>query len=272
MGKIADRKDLLISHLRKCGTLSVADIAAYFVISLPTARRMCAQLEHEQRVMRTHGGIRFVPSVDTPYAFDAIDGEFNKEKADIARNASSLVKDNQIIFLESGTTIKQFALALANRIQDGRLNNVSVYTNSLVNLEILEKVCKVTLIGGIYRPERRDFCGFLSERLLRTLRFNACFIGADGLSINDGIMAMDVDTVRVDELLIERSTESYILVHSGKFNKHSFISYCAVREVSAIITDSQLPPETVSEYKNAGVNLICTQPAVDNLAKTFSTA
>ena len=257
MGKIVDRKNLLISHLEKCGKLSVADIADFFRTSLPTARRMCAQLEKEQRVMRIHGGIRFVPPVETPYAFDAIDGEYSREKADIAKKACSLVKDNQIIFLESGTTLKQFALALANRIQGGHLSNIAVYTNSLVNLEILEKVCKVTMVGGVYRPERRDFCGFLSEKLLRTMRFNACFVGADGLSINDGIMAMDTETVRIDELLIERSTESYILVHSEKFNKHSFISYCTVHEVSAIITDSQLPPETIKEYEAAGVNLMC---------------
>jgi DeoR/GlpR family transcriptional regulator of sugar metabolism len=257
MGKISDRKISLISYLEKKGKLSVAEIAAYFSISLPSARRICAQLEKEQCIMRTHGGIRFVPPVETPYAFDAIDGEYSREKANIAENGSALVKDNQIIFLESGTTIKQFALALANRIKDGQLNNITVYTNSLVNLEILEKVCKITLIGGVYRPERRDFCGFLSEKLLRTLRFSACFLGADALSINDGIMAMDVETVRIDELLIERSAESYILVHSEKFNKHSFLSYCSVQEVSAIITDSRLPDETARDYRAAGVNLIC---------------
>jgi DeoR/GlpR family transcriptional regulator of sugar metabolism len=257
MGKVTDRQDKLIDYLEKQGKLSVADIAAFFDISLPTARRMCAQLEKKQRIMRTHGGIRFVPPVETPYAFDAIDGEFSSEKTAIAENASALVNDNQIIFLESGTTVKQFAIALAARIREGQLSKIAVYTNSLVNLEILEPACKVTLVGGVYRPERRDFCGFLSEKLLRTLRFDACFIGADGLNLSDGIMAMDIETVRIDELLIERSASSYILVHSEKFSKHSFISYCAVQEVSAIITDSKLSQETVKEYHAAGVHLVC---------------
>jgi DeoR/GlpR family transcriptional regulator of sugar metabolism len=257
MGKIADRKSQLIDRLENCGKMSVTDIAAFFQISLPTARRMCAQLEKEQQVIRTHGGVRFVPSVKTSYAFDIIDSKYSEEKAAIAKNASMLVKNDQIIFLESGTTVKQFALALAVRIRNKQLSNIAVYTNSLVNLEILESVCKVNLVGGVYRPERRDFCGLLSERLLRTLRFNACFIGADGLNLSDGIMAMDVETVRLDELLIERSAQSYILVHSEKFTKHSFISYCAVKDVSAIISDSRLSKTIVKEYQAAGVNLIC---------------
>jgi DeoR/GlpR family transcriptional regulator of sugar metabolism len=257
MGKIADRKSQLISHLGNCGKMSIADIARFFQISLPTARRMCAQLEKEQQIIRTHGGIRFVPPVETSYAFDVIDGEYSEEKAAIAKSAGMLVRNNQIIFLESGTTVKQFAIALAVRIRNKQLNHIAVYTNSLVNLEILEPVCKVNLVGGVYRPERRDFCGLLSERLLRTLRFDACFIGADGLNLSDGIMAMDIETVRLDELLIGRSAQSYILAHSEKFTKHSFISYCAVKDVSAIISDSRLAEAIVKEYHAAGINLIC---------------
>lgn len=257
MGKIADRKNQLIEYLEKRGKLSVADIAGLFNIALPSARRLCAQLESDPRIMRTHGGIRFIPPLETPYAFDALDGEFSSEKTAIAKYASSLVKSNQIIFLESGTTVKQFAIALSAHINGKELSNVAVYTNSLVNLEILEPVCKVTLVGGVYRRERRDFCGFLSEKLLRTLRFDACFIGADGLNLKDGIMAMDIETVRIDELLIERSAQPYILVHSEKFYKRSFISYCAVKDASAIITDSKLLPEIVKDYQAAGINLIC---------------
>jgi len=257
MGKIADRKNQLINHLEKCGKLSVADIAGMFNIALPSARRLCVQLEKEHHIMRTHGGIRFIPPLETPYAFDTLDGEFSSEKAAIARYASTLVKNKQIIFLESGTTVKQFAIALSARISGGQLANVAVYTNSLVNLEILEPVCKVTLVGGVYRPERRDFCGFLSEKLLRTLRFDACFIGADGLNLDDGIMAMDMETVRIDELLIERSDQPYILVHSEKFYKRSLISYGAVKEASVIITDSKLAPEIVGEFQAAGINLVC---------------
>ncbi|MDR1901396.1 MAG: DeoR/GlpR family DNA-binding transcription regulator [Treponema sp.] len=257
MKKTEDRKDQLIEYLKQRGKLSVSEIAEFYGVSLPTARRMCAQLEKEQRAMRTHGGIRFVPDIKTTYAFETIDAEYNTEKEAIARSASALVKNKQTIFLESGTTVKHFAVALAERIRDGQLADISVFTNSLVNLDILESVCSVMVVGGYYRHERRDFCGFLCEKMLRTLRFNACFIGADAVNLNDGIMAMDAETVRLDELLIERSDQAFILAHSEKFRKHSLISYCAVQDVSTIITDSKLPDEILREYQAAGVKVIC---------------
>jgi DeoR/GlpR family transcriptional regulator of sugar metabolism len=257
MKKIEDRKDRLIEYLEHKGKLSVSEIAEFFKISLPTARRLCAQLERERLVMRTHGGIRFVPPIKTTYTFDAFDAEYYAEKDIIAKYAAGLVKNNQIIFLESGTTVKHFAAALAERIRGGQLSDISVFTNSLVNLDILEPVCNVTVVGGLYRQERRDFCGFLCEKMIRTLRFNACFLGADALDLNEGIMAMDIETVRLDELLIERSDQPVILAHSEKFHKHSLISYCSVHDVSTIITDSNLSADIRRGYQTAGINLIC---------------
>jgi DeoR/GlpR family transcriptional regulator of sugar metabolism len=259
-GKISakeERKNHLINILEQRGKLSVAEIAELYKISMPTARRICAQLENEQRAMRIHGGIRFVPSIKVAYQFDAIDLEYNDEKTAIAKNAVGLVQNKQCIFVESGTTVKHFAMALAEYIRSGHLSDVSVFTNSLVNLEILEPVCKITVIGGLYRSERRDFCGFLCEKLIRTLRFDVCFIGADGVSLTDGIMASDIETVRLDELLIEHSNKSIVLTNSEKFQKHSLISYSSIRDISTIITDSKLPPEILREYRDAGIDIVC---------------
>jgi DeoR/GlpR family transcriptional regulator of sugar metabolism len=256
MNKIEERKNKLVGCLEQKGKLSVAEVADLFRISLPTARRLCAQLEQERKAMRTHGGIRFIPEIKVSYTFDTIDAEHNAEKEAIARYACGMVKNNGIVFLDAGTTVKHLALALADRIRNGQLSGISVFTNSLVNLEILEPVCKVTVIGGLYRKERRDFCGFLAEKMLRTLRFNICFIGADALNLADGIMAMDIETVRLDELLIGRSDQSICLVHSEKFQKFSLISICAVRDVSSIVTDKKIDPAILREYQAAGVNIL----------------
>jgi DeoR/GlpR family transcriptional regulator of sugar metabolism len=257
MGKIADRKVRLIEYLKEKGKLSVSEVGELFGISLPSARRFCAGLEKEQLVIRTHGGIRFIPPIETAYTFDVLDTEYNAEKETIAKNAIGMVKDNQCIFLEAGTTVKQFAIVLAGRIRKGEFPNLKVFTNSLANLEVLEPVCSVTMIGGLYRPERRDFSGFLCEKLLHTLRFDQCFLGADAINLADGIMGMDIETVRLDEILVMRSDKTIILTNSEKFRKHSLISYCSVDDVSAIITDSKLPKDIEKEFEEAGINILC---------------
>lgn len=251
------RKKQILELLEKSGKLSASDIAAAFNISLPTVRRLSRSLAEEGKVLRTHGGIRHTPQIESQYSFNVKSQEYSEEKECIANYACSLVKPGQTVFLESGTTVQQLAVSLAARMRKGELYDVIVFTNSLLNLEILHPICKVTLLGGVYRPERKDMIGYLCERIIRGLRFDHAFIGADAINLKDGIMALDIETVRFDELLVSRSEETSILVHSAKFQKHSLISYASFDEVTRIVTDTNLPEDTLNAYAWLGPKLVC---------------
>jgi DeoR/GlpR family transcriptional regulator of sugar metabolism len=257
MKKLHYRKDHLVGLLSEKGEISIAEIAELYDISLPSVRRLCAQLDKEGRVIRTHGGIRSIQVKKSGYKFEVIDAEFAEEKAAIAQYAVGLVKNRQAIFLESGTTLKQFAIALAEHLAAGELSDVLIFTNSMVNLEILQSVCKVYVIGGLYRTERRDFCGFIGEKIVRTLRFDKCFIGADGINLESGIMALDAETSHLDELLVKNSEKTIVLSNSEKFMKKSLVPYCSVNDIEMIVTDSKLPRQIRDDYKNAGVDVVC---------------
>ena len=257
MHKLSYRKDHLVELLQEKGELQVSAIAELYGISLPSVRRLCSLLEKEKRAIRIHGGLRSLRVKNNSYQFEVLDTEYAMEKAAIAQYAVSLVKNRQSLFLESGTTLKQFAIALAGRLQKNELSDVVIFTNSMVNLEILQPVSKVILVGGLYRPKRRDFCGFLSEKLIRSLRFDVCFIGADGINLKNGIMAMDADTVHLDELLIKNSEKTILLSNSEKFFKNSLIPYCSVNDIHLIVTDSMLPKHIQDSFIAANANVVC---------------
>lgn len=246
----------LLTVLEKEERVATTRIAEIFGISLPTARRLCAQMEEEGLGMRIHGGLRYIPLINTKYTFDDVEQEFILEKKSIASAACDLIESHRTVYLESGTTIKQVAIALADRIRSGQITNVNVFTNSLVNLDILESLCPVNLIGGLYRPDRRAFSGLLCERMIRSLHFDICFTGADAISLTDGIMATDVETARLDEELIKCSTQSIVLAHSEKFKKRSLISYSSVYAVTAFITDNNIPASIKQAFLDASIKVI----------------
>jgi len=257
MKKTAVRKEELLSALTQRGKMSIKEISERFDISLPTARRMCSQLFESGLVLRTHGGIRHLPEIKSNYSFDKLMMQNSQEKVRIAQFAATLVSDNQVIFLESGTTIRELAIALAERIHNKQLSKIMVFTNSLINLKILSSVCDVVMIGGLFREERQDFIGYFSERIIRGLRFDYCFIGADAINLQDGMMALDSDTVHFDELLVSRSARLVVLAHSAKFSSHSLISYASINDAYMFVTDSGLPEETAKAYENAGAKIVC---------------
>ena len=257
MNKLKYRKDHLVELLQEKGELQVSAIAELYGISLPSVRRLCANLEKEKKAIRTHGGLRTIHEKNDPYEFEIIDTEYAVEKAAIAQYAVNLIGNRQSVFLESGTTLKQFAKALAGRLQKAEILDSVIFTNSLVNFEILQPISKVILIGGLYSPERRNFYGFLCEKLIRSLRFDVCFMGADGISLENGIMALDAETVRLDELLIKNSEKSILLSNSEKFSKNSLLPFCSVKDIHMIVTDSKLPKHIQDDYTAANVNVVC---------------
>lgn len=257
MYKTDQRKNEVLNMLISCESLSVHEIVQKLGVSLPTARRLCAGLADENKVVRVHGGIKRLPTHDAIYSFDSLRNEHIEEKTAIAKYASTLVQNNQVIFLEAGTTLRLFALALAERIRNQELSNVLIFTNSLINLDILYPIqSNIQLIGGQYRDERKDFIGYISELALKGLRFHYCFMGADAVSLGDGAMAMDMDTVRFDTQLVTHAEKTVILAHSEKFEKHSLISYIPLHKVHTIITDQGLDASIAADYRERNIPLV----------------
>jgi DeoR family galactitol utilization operon repressor len=174
----------------------------------------------------------------------------------IAIHASRLIQDKQIIFIESGSTTLAFAQAIVERIQNHELSNIVVFTNSLINMQVLSPVCEVSLVGGIYRESQKDFRGYITERVVSWLTFDYCILGADAISLKEGIMAFDIDSVRLVETLINRSKNSVVLADSSKFYQHSLISIVPANRVSLILTDSGLDEELYNKYLDIKANLL----------------
>lgn len=256
MNKADQRRKELLEMLLISESVSVGEIAEKLRISLPTARRLCVQMATEGKVTRVRGGVKQLAQSRSNYSFDSLRNEHVEEKVRIAKYASNLIQSNQVVFLESGTTLRHFSIALAERIRNGELTNVIIFTNSLVNLDILYQVTNIQMIGGLYRDERKDFVGYLSELSLKGLRFNYCFLGADAISLTDGVMAIDMDTVRFDAELVTHAEKTVILAHSDKFKKHSLISYVDVSKVDYLITDNGLEKEIADEYYKRNIPLV----------------
>jgi len=262
LGKILTRENLFLQILDQQKELSIKETTGLMNISEATARRMFIKLEKQNKLIRCFGKVMSLQNYSSqgfyPYEYNRLMNENSTEKARISKRACSFLNDGDAIFIGGGTTTYQFALALADRIKQGDLKSVIITTNSLSNLEALENVSKVVLIGGDYRPSRRDFCGYLAERLIRTLHFSKCFLGVDGIDIENGLMAIEIETARLDELIISRSKDTYVLTSSDKFSKNFFISYAPITRVQHIITDSALPQPKRDDMEKLLIETICT--------------
>ncbi len=251
-----DREQELISRLSIVQKLSLSEAMELLSISQSTARRLFSKLEQDGKVIRTHGGIQSTNHAMAEYSFEHGAKINIEQKTAIGREAAKFLEDGDVIFCDSGTTIRCFCAEMVQRLQKDSLN-VIVYTNSLANLEILSPYLQVKLVGGEYRANRKDFCGYLAEQALNGLYFTKCFLGADGCVAGRQFTTTDFETLRVNEIAMRNAEKTFMLVDSTKFALSSHVAYAPVQQIHTIITDNGIADETLANLKQSKVHVVC---------------
>ena len=255
MKKSEVRSSRLLEMLQLNRRLGVTTVADSLGISVATVRRLLARLEVEGKVIRTHGGVRLAPHLGADYSYYLSSTHRSREKALIGRAAAEIVASGDSLFLDSGTTVLKLAESLSLRLQAGGLKAIVVLTNSLALVEALARWCKVILVGGEARVERRDVCGSITEETLRQFHVSRAFFGADAIDIQSGFMTTDERTAKMNEIVLRNAKHVYVLADSEKFGRDSFIRYAALGEVETIFTDPGMPEATHREFMNAGARI-----------------
>mgnify|MGYP001425910281 CR=1 FL=1 len=262
---MSNRYQEFLNLLIQKGRLNLKEICDYFDVSDSTARRLCIEAEKDGEGIRIYGGgIQSLKalSFQGEYSFESKTLQNIREKKAIAYYASKLVESNEVIYISSGTTTGQFMSYLSKRVSNGEIHNVTVMTNSLVNVEMAANSLPVILTGGKFRSKRRDFAGQIAEAAVSNAHFSKCFIGVDGIELPNGLISSDTDTDNLDRLATSRSDVVFILADYTKFTSKSYICYQPFLQKHIIVTDSNLSESYAKLASENGISLILVD--IDN--------
>jgi DeoR family fructose operon transcriptional repressor len=125
---------------------------------------------------------------------------------------------------------------------------------------VLARWCKVLLVGGEVRTERRDLCGPLAEETLRRFRITRAFLGADAVHLQGGFMTTDESTARLNELVLRGAGGACVLADAEKFSRDSFVSYARLRDIELVLTDASISDLSVASFREAGATVHVAEP------------
>lgn len=246
MNKVLKNENMLLQELSTRKVLTLQDAMSILKVSESTARRLFVNLEKKGMCVRNNGNIRMLENdLTNIYVYESLEKTNILEKDVIANKAITLLKSNDIIFLDSGTTLAKFSAKIAEALKNKRLTNLTIYTNSFMNFTILKDCAKIILLGGEYRENRKDFCGMIPEIIIREICINKSFIGADGYKKNAGFTAIDLETVRLQRAIIESSEENYILADEKKFKRACGMCFAREKNIARIITNDKRSIEKI---------------------------
>ena len=231
------RENEIMSRLSDDGALTVSTLATELGVSEVTIRGDLRSLEQQGMLVRTRGGAR-----PTTWKHILQREKINVEvKQRIAQQAATMVRDEDTVMMEAGTTTAMIARHLTAR------RGVQIVTNSALvfNTARANPALNVILTGGVFRRESESFVGPTAERSIADFNTRIAFLGTDGFSPERGLTTRFVEGAQVASLMSERAEETWLVADSSKFGQAGFVSFLPIDKITGIITDSGLSTEAV---------------------------
>jgi len=246
-----ERRRLILEMVKSDGRVLVGSLAKHFRTSQVTIRKDLDVLQSQGLILRSHGGA--LPA-QTGVLEDPTLREkeklHRKEKLQIAAAAAHMVKEGQVIILDSGTTTTAIARALRE------FENLTVITNAVnIAAELSGSSVEVLLTGGTLRKNSFSLVGPIAEETLHRLNADILFLGVDGFDIHYGLSTPNLLEAKVNRAMMDVARLTVAVCDSSKFGRRSLSSIAQVSEIQHLICDRGISKHDLAALKKAGLEI-----------------
>ena len=226
-----ERYQIILDHLGAEGAATVPELAVLLGASQATVRRDLNVLAKEGRLNKVFGGATSIRQMGLrEERVQSRELLMLPEKDAIARYAATLVRDEDFVFIDSGTTAACMIPHLKN-------SKAVFVTNGVAQAHrLLNAGHTVYLIGGRLRPETEAAVGAEAMKALLQFNFSKAFMGTNGISLEEGFSTPDVEEANIKREVIERSFVSFVVADHTKFNLAFSVTFASL-EACCILTD-----------------------------------
>jgi len=235
--------------------LTIKQLSQFLHVSEMTIRRDMQLLGENNLISQVYGGVVPVSGSeqnDTTYIADEEQQKNKALKLLIAQKAATLIRRNDVVFFDSGSTVQLLAEQLP---KDFLCTAISSSFNALC---ILTKLPNSTVItpGGVFSHKPKVFYDQESIKAIQRYRANIAFIGATGYELDMGPTCAYVEDAPLKHAIIKSSKEKVLLIDSSKFGLVSTCSFAKISDFTTVITDSGIPREYAEQLAENNVQLI----------------
>ena len=232
------RFEIILRELNENRAASVPRLCQLTGASEATIRRDLNALAKQGHLSKVHGGAVLAESefqgkeqdVDTKNLLH------QEEKERIARYAAGLVEDQDVVFLDAGTTTYRMVEYLKE-------SKAIFVTNGVACAQrLLELGLRGYILGGCLKGGTGAVVGAQALEGLEQYNFTKAFLGINGITISQGFTTPDPEEAAVKRKATQQAYLTYILADSSKFDKVTAAAVIPL-EKGCIITEALPNPK-----------------------------
>ena len=249
------RQSRIEEYLQKVEFASLDELSEHVDASQSTVRRDLTILETKGTVRRTHGGARIVTPRSDEFTFSARDTHQLAEKQAIGLACAELIKPNQTVIIDAGTTVYHVARHLESKTPQ-------IVTNSLPvgNLFASANKLEVVISGGVIYPRLGVLVGPLAVEAFSKIHADVAIMSAGGIT-PDGITNSHGLLIEIQRAMIQAAQRVIFCFDHTKLGRQSVSPLCDLSSVDVVVTDAAAPLEIVENLRRAQVEVIIAPPA-----------
>ncbi len=252
MNKKERRQADLIKIIETYGNLPTKEIASMLHVSQMTIYRDLKELSSKSGIALSPAeNSKNDTSAPPPYNLLQAIHESNDQKERIGKFASTLIKHDDIIILDTGSTIDRM---LSYIPENKNISVVCFNANVLCKLRHKQGI-KIFFAGGIYHPNTELCESAEGIMFLSRLRANKVFLSAAGVHETLGVTCANEYEIATKKAILESASEHILLADSQKFGQVRSSYFCDLDDVHHVITDQKLSPKWQQTLKSLRIAL-----------------
>lgn len=239
-----ERQTLIREILMQEDKIRIIDLAKRLHVTPETIRSDLDELEKQNVVRREHGYASAVLGIGE-LPFYVRDKENTEKKRRVAYRAFQEIKDGQVVFLDSGSTVLAGLPFLANR-KDLLIATNSIplaYQAGLMNLEVI--LCGGRLMNVGMRTYGNEVTDMIDQ-----ISFDLSILGTDGFNTAcGGFTALSYQEIAIKRHIMNRSENIMMVTDNSKFEKKAAFTFCKFQEIDVLVTN-KITPEQLEVVKD----------------------
>lgn len=250
------RLQLMEEYINSRDVVTIPELLEKFQISMNTVRRDLSELERKGKIKKIYGGAkRAEPSGNSSDFLIEYAERNNKNAAQkyaIAHKASSFISEDDIIFIDTGTSTVPLFQQLTS------FHHLTIVTNSIYVLYSALDVPQFTVIGlpGTLKHKTASLVGEQCVQMIKQYNFSKAFMACSAFSLENGASNSSMEEYTIKREVIARSAERHLLIDASKFNKSSLMSYAAADDFDYVITEQMPDQKYVHYFKEHDIRLV----------------
>lgn len=246
----AERRRSIMHTLQQNGKVYASELSKSLQVSEDTIRRDLRELASAGELLRVHGGA--LPRSPATASFTERQQQATGAKAAIAQAAMRLIRQDQVIILDGGTT----PLQVAQHLPPGLRATVVTHSPPVALALAEHPEIEVIVVGGKLYKHGLVTVGAATVEAFQNIRADLCFLGIGSLHPEVGISTLDLEEAYVKRAMIASAAEVVALTSAEKLGTAAPYIVGPLSDLTHLVTERSVPDEVLTPYRALGITIL----------------